>query len=278
MLRKRGIIFSDVDGSLCFHEGIHGLRVQEVLSDRVIIRDELTGNTHETHDVSISAYNVYLAESTRRLAKAVRRDYEFVLVTGGRPSTAKRRSNVLDFADYLILENGGMILDREFNIDREWYERLEPERASLPAVREKLTEEGWKVDDKGRTSAMRVRLKDNPAKSPDAFNALCRDIELPADLKKTINLKNLDIILKSAGKDSAVSYLMKKLGYVREQSIGIGDDLNDISFLELTGSSYVLKNAYPEVLDSAKLRGWYISRRANFDGINEILEKLLSEA
>jgi len=278
MLRKRGIIFSDVDGSLCFHEGIHGLRVQEVLADRVMVRDELTGNTHETHDVSISAYNVYLAESTRRLAKEVHRDYEFVLVTGGRPSTAKRRSNVLDFADYLILENGGLILDREFNIDREWYERLEPERASLAPVRQKLTEEGWKIDDKGRTSAMRVRLKDNPAKSPDAFNALCRDIELPEDLKKTINLKNLDIILKSAGKDCAVSYLMKKLGYVREQSIGIGDDLNDISFLELTGSSYVLKNAYPEVLDSAKKRGWYISRKANFDGINEILEKLLSGA
>ncbi len=275
MFRKRGIIFSDVDGSLCFHEGIHGLRVETTLKDSVMIRDESTGATHETHDVSASAYNVYLAESTRRLAKEVSSKFDFVLVTGGRPSTAKRRSNVLDFADYLILENGGLILDHEFNIDREWYECLEAERVSLPSVRQNLIGRGWKVDDKGRTSAMRIRLKDNPGKSQEAFQQLCRDIELPPDLKKTINLQNLDIILKSAGKENAVSYLRKKLGYAREQSIGIGDDLNDLSFLELTGSSYVLKNAYPEVVETAKKRGWHISRKANFDGINEILEKIL---
>jgi hydroxymethylpyrimidine pyrophosphatase-like HAD family hydrolase len=273
--RKRGIIFSDVDGSLCFHEGIHGLRVEEVLPDRVIIKDEAAGTVHEAHDVSVSAYNVYLAESTRLLAKEVRKNYDFVFVTGGRPSTAKQRSNVLDFADYLILENGGLILDHEFNINREWYDSLEKERASLPLVRQKLIDSGWKVDDKGRTSAIRIRLKDNPGKKPEAFEQLCREIKLPPDLKKTINLKNLDIILKSAGKENAVSYLMSQLGYTRQESIGIGDDLNDISFLELTGRSFVLQNAYPAVLESARKMGWYISSKGNIEGINEILEKIL---
>jgi len=85
-------------------------------------------------------------------------------------------------------------------IDEEWYAVLEPERKMLKPIRNVLLRQGWNIDDKGRTSALRVRMKDNPRKSDSEFQELYSKLDIPEELKTTSNMDNLDIILRSAGK------------------------------------------------------------------------------
>jgi hydroxymethylpyrimidine pyrophosphatase-like HAD family hydrolase len=271
----RGVIISDVDGTLCFHQEAHGVRVIDRLPDgRLLV--EADGGRHLAHDVSTSSYQIYLAEETRRLMHALRAHHDIVLVTGGRRSTVEARRAVLDFADAVIIESGGAILDNGLRSDEGWFQRLAPERACLDDVARALEREGWRLDCAGRVSGIRVRLRDNPDRSADDFQALCRDLPLPPALVKTINLENLDIILRSAGKANAVAHWLGQRGRDPADAIGIGDDVNDIEFLRLVGRPFVLASAYPSLLDEARRQGWRISRRPHFDGIHEILGALLA--
>lgn len=277
-MQKKGVIFSDVDGTLCFHQDAHQIREIERYADgTVLAEDPLTGSRHLTYDVTISSYNnIYLALTTRQLGHRVREQYDFVYVTGGRPSTINSRKEHFDFADAVILESGAMILDESLDQDQAWTKKLEPEKASLAGVGDLLTSAGWTLDIAGRTSAIRVRRKDNPHKTSADFETLCQELSLPSTLKKTMNLDSLDVILQSAGKDNAVRYWMETHGYSVRQSIGIGDDINDIEFLTMTARKYVLANSVPETLRVAREKGWYISKYSYFDGINEILENILA--
>ena len=276
-MRKKGIVFSDVDGTLCFHQEAHNIREIEKFADgTVVAEDPITHKTHHAYDVSISSYNnIYMALETRQLGHKVRENYDFVYVTGGRPSTIFSRTRYFDFADAVILESGGMILDNHLEQDESWTKKLEPEKETLSGVAESLMRMGWNLDVAGRTSALRVRRRDNPNKSSADFDTLCREISLPDTLKKTMNLDNLDIILQSAGKANAVRYWMEAKGYPVSKSIGIGDDINDIDFLAITGRKYVLASSVPDTIQAARENGWSISVHGYFDGINEILENIL---
>ena len=91
--------------------------------------------------------------------------------------------------DFFILENGGLIFNNNLKINQEWYDQLEPERKYLTDIQKQMSSDGWILDDKGRTSMIRIRKKDNPHKSLIEFENLCQNIELPDELKKTINLE-----------------------------------------------------------------------------------------
>lgn len=274
---KRGVIFSDMDGTLCFHEQAHGIReVARNADGTVLVADPAAGTTHLAYDVSVSLYRAYLAVETRRLGREIQQRYDFVCVTGGRPATIYARKDALDFADAVILESGGQIFDGDLQPDPEWYARLEGERQHLAGVAARLRNDGWILDDKGRTSGIRIRKVDNPHRSPDEFERLCADLTLPDALKKTINMEHLDVILRSAGKGNAVSFWMQSHGYAVSDSIGIGDDINDLDFLRATGQKYVLASSYPETIGIAQAEGWHISKSPHFDGINEILGHILA--
>lgn len=275
-MSKDGIVFSDVDGTLCFHEEAHEIQKISVNSDNTLnVKTSSSDTIFKVYDVSVSSYNVYLDIQTQKLGQKVTEVCDFVYVTGGRKKTFMSRVNYLNFYNAVILENGGLILDNELNLDKNWYSYLEPDRKYLKEVRAQISAMDWILDDEGRTSALRVRLRDNLHKSIEQFEKLCETIQLPAELKKTKNLENLDIILAKAGKDKAVQYWMDKNNFRKQQSIGIGDDINDINFLRLTDRKFVLASAYDEVLETAKKEGWNISSRPYFDGINEILQKII---
>jgi hypothetical protein len=89
---------------------------------------------------------------------------------------------------------------------------MEPEKASLAQVAETLRDLGWVMDNEGRSAALRICRKDNPARSDAEFEALCWEFPLPAARKKTVNLDSLDFILQSAGKGLAVRYWLDRHG------------------------------------------------------------------
>jgi hydroxymethylpyrimidine pyrophosphatase-like HAD family hydrolase len=98
---------------------------------------------------------------------------------------------------------------------------------------------------------------------------------LPAGLRKTMNLENLDVILASAGKESAVRFWMNEHGIAPANTVGIGDDVNDVDFLAATGEAHVLGSAYQQVLAEACNRGWNVCRHSYITGANAILTELL---
>lgn len=271
------VLFSDVDGTICFHEEANGISLLGEASGGLLeVKDPRGTSSFLSHDVSTSSYAVYLAEETRQRLHALSEKVDIVLVTGGRPSTCQGRAHLLDFASAVIAENGAMIFDAKFRRDEEWWNKLQPQRELLEDIKAYIKSYDWNLDDKGRTSGIRVRLRDNPHKNEEKFARLCEVVRLPPELQSTINLNNLDIIPRDAGKDKAVQYFMKSRGYEQKNSFGIGDDINDAPFLRICGRSFVLASSYPQVLDEAKQRGWGISKSATFDGIHEILEIIQS--
>jgi HAD superfamily hydrolase (TIGR01484 family) len=272
---KRGIIFTDVDGTLVFHEELHGIEKLSTENDNTVkVRDPKEGTIHSAYDISNEMYKVFFDVETKKLCERIHESYDIVFVSGARKSTMDSRVGIMNFSDAYILENGGMILGKDFKEDGEWNNILAPQKESLAATKNYLQSLGWTLDVKGRTAALRVRLKDNKARSQEDFNNLIENLVLPKELKSTINIGHLDIILADAGKDNAVRYLMQKLNYKQAQSIGIGDDINDLDMLDMTGKKYVLGSAYPEAIQLAINRKWYVSKAKHFNGINEILRNI----
>lgn len=277
-MTRRGVIFCDVDGTLCFHEGAHGVRrVGSNPDGTVQVAAGENGPTLAAHDLSVGGYRAYMSVETRALCHRLRDRFRLVLVTGGRLRTLRHRGAALDFADSAILENGGVIVNAGLRVDEEWAARLEPERQALAEVTERLREDGWVLDDAGRSTAIRVRLGDNPHRSGEQLLALAADPRLPRSLHATRNLGHLDIIPRRAGKANAVRYLAAALGAERGATVGIGDDVNDIDFLRIVGRPFVLASAMPELLQAAREGGWPVSRGKYFEGIHEILRHLLTE-
>lgn len=274
-MAERGLIFCDVDGTLCFHEGVHGVRRVGSNPDGTVQVAGEDGRTLAAHDLSVGGYRAYMSVETRALCHRLRERFRLVLVTGGRLRTLRQRAAALDFADAAILENGGVIVDAGLRLDASWSARLEPDRRALGEVADRLREEGWVLDDAGRTSAIRVRHVDNPHRSEGEFNALIADPRLPPSLRATRNLGHLDVIPRAAGKANAVRHLAAAWGVGMDEAVGIGDDLNDIGYLRAVGRPYVLASAVPELLRVAERKGWTISRAPLFEGIHEILKLVL---
>jgi HAD superfamily hydrolase (TIGR01484 family) len=273
---KKGIIFTDLDGTLIFHEKAHGIERLAAQSDGLVrVRDPQSNTEHDAYDLSTQYYTVYIAAETCALAKQLAQQYHIVFMTGARSSTMEARLPVLDFATVYILENGSVIRDNDFHVDQEWADKITPGLSYLEQQQKQLQTDGWNLDIAGRKGMIRVRSKDNPQKSLTDFYDLRDHLELPVQLKKTTNLDNLDILPSSSGKDTAVRYVMQKLGFQSVQTIGIGDDFNDIEVLKITGRQFVPLSAYAEMITQAQASGWYISRGLHFNAANEILKKIL---
>ncbi|MCK4589403.1 MAG: HAD hydrolase family protein [Nanoarchaeota archaeon] len=275
----KGTFFTDFDGTLSFNKDTHRVRVvghpiQELgaPAESIQVTDAL-GKKHFAYDISTGKYHVYLAQETLRLIQELANDYDFVVVTGSKYDSIEDRKKLFSFGDDFVLENGGMILDSDFQIDEEWRRWLAQDKSYLDDVAAYLTNGlKWKIDRNGRTAVVRVKLSDNPARSLEDFQELYDTLVIPDELNKTLNQKHLDIILAKAGKENAIYYLMTEKGY--KNRIGIGDDVNDLNFFILMDHVFVLGSSHPDVLDKAREKGYHVSKGLYFDGINEILEEI----
>ncbi len=279
--KKEGIVFSDVDGTLLFGSHNHGVIALSQQQNNLF--QVSVPNSSRIYSAFClpqilkgQEYFFYLDAQTRELGHRVSNNHSFVLNTGSRLSTLKSRCALLDFASWSILDNGGIIIDSNYKLDMEWTDYVAKDRNLLEDIKKELIGEGWNLDIEGRNTVIRIREKDNPTKSLQDFIPYLIS-NIPSELSITNNLGHWDIFISRAGKWNAAKYLSEKLGYTLEQTISIGDDKNDLPLLENTQTTYVLGNAYPEVLEVARAKGWYVSSGVLFDGINEILEDILKK-
>jgi len=273
----KGIIFTDVDGTLVFHQEFHAIReIQRNPNGSIVVQDPITEQKIQTLDVSVPPIIVYLAESTRQLAHRLREKYRIVFTTGATEATMRMRLKNLDFADDYILEHGGRILDAEFREDLQWAELIHPYLDTLEQLKLDLENADWRIVDAGRKTFLQVKAFENPHRSDEEFQELCNTLKLPKGFEKTFNLGNLTVVPEVSDKGKAVAYKLRQNPELAQRSIGIGDDVNDLDFLLVCQRAYVLGSAQPDVLRVAHQNGWFISSQPHFQGIDEILTVILN--
>ena len=113
-----------------------------------------------------------------------------------------------------------------------------------------------------------------PENSLHEFNKLRKEINFLKIIRATSPLDHksiwMEIFPKGVSKGHAASWLCNFLGIDRENTIGIGNDYNDIDLLNWTRFSFVVENAPKE------LRIRYKNTKSNNqNGFAEIIKKLL---
>jgi len=282
---KVKVIFTDIDGTLGFYNTEkHGITL---LSDQPNPDGtfRVTDNDARAHDafrIQSSDYTFFLSTRTHTLCHELRTQYEIVLVTGAQLESIQKRANTLNFADAFIIESGGIILDRDYREDPERKRDIELELPNLREVEQYLMSEKWKLYNKGRTASLRLRREDNPQKIDDKISdealveAFMAQVKLPAPVIIDSNLGYIDILPVNSGKGNGVAHYQKTHDKSTEESIGIGDDINDESFLnDRVSERYVLASADASLIKRARYERWFVSEKKHIEGINEILEEIL---
>ncbi|MBI4080484.1 MAG: HAD hydrolase family protein [Candidatus Levybacteria bacterium] len=278
--KGKKVIFADVDGTLAFHEGTHKLQFVDFNED---------GTANVTHTEKSKSYRghrilydqkrgqgIFVDQRTIELCHQLAEDFDWICVTGAGYESLHKRTGVLDFFKGYVIENGGLVMDGDFKEDEKWMYKITDQVAYLHAITEHLKEEGWVIDP-GRKASVRLRLEQNPKKSAADLSRVrseVRQVHRAHGIKATVNLGHLDIIPKNAGKGNAIDYVFRKMGY-DPRTIGIGDDINDLSMLEYVAERYIVGSSHPEIVEIARTRRWYVSRGTYIDGINEILRKIV---
>lgn len=278
MKGKKGIVFCDIAGTLSFQDKHNNMfDVENVGNGLVKLKDPVSRKYCIVLNTFVQTYTMYTDHNTMRLLQMLKKDYHLVYVTGSRPSSVNSLKSVLIEPHAMIMESGATIcLDGYGGVDEEWYTIINAQVKDLVQFVIKIKAEGWILDDKGRTSAVRIFPKENPSKTEADFSALeKRVMETQPSLKTTWNIGGLDIIPKNAGKGNAIKYYMSRLGCSFDKTIGIGDDINDMEMFDIVNERFVVRSSHEEILSVARKNNWYISKGVHFAGINEILELLV---
>lgn len=83
----------------------------------------------------------------------------------------------------------------------------------------------------------------------------------------------VDIMKKGVDKGDAISYIQEYLGITKEETICFGDYPNDLGLFRVSGESYAMENARPEV----KAVATHIAPSNNDGGVQKVLEQLYKE-
>ena len=110
----------------------------------------------------------------------------------------------------------------------------------------------------------------------DKFERMKSELRFVKVIRATSPLDNrsiwLEIFPKNISKGHSAKWLCKELGILKNETVGIGNDFNDIDLLEITHKSYVVANA-PE-----ELKQQFIVVASNEeDGFAECITNLIND-
>lgn len=284
---RNHLVATDVDGSIA-HSNDNVSIVSEhsaVMDDGVFVPTAIvkaTGSDRlvDAFDISNPRANdrVFFETRARLLMWMLSTEAQIVITTGARPATMEARREVFDFVDWLVIESGGVILDKNFQRDEEWWNQLKAQRQTLMDFVKFLESKNLVLDMYGRTSAIRIRKRDNPKLNEEDFDGLVHEalLSLPGELKKTENLGHADVIIKS--KADALLYLADKLRIDIGNTYAIGDDINDVELLQAAARAVILGNGHPQLLEVAgDLGNTSVTKAKFFDGTIEAILTVMNE-
>ncbi|MBY5035212.1 sugar-phosphatase [Streptococcus gallolyticus] len=221
-----------------------------------------------------------------------------IVITTGRPISGVhhllKELNLTDPGDYVISFNGGLVQDTATGEDilketlsYEDYLDLELLARRLNLPMHVSTKEGMYTANRniGKYTIYEAMLVNSPVfyrtpeeiadkeiikmmmvDEPEILDAAIEKI--PAYFFERFNIAKsapfyLDITPKSSSKGQAVIGLAGKLGLTLEQTMGIGDEENDRSMLEVVGNPVVMENGNPKLKEIAK----YITKSNDESGV-----------
>lgn len=181
------------------------------------------------------------------------------------PTTARNhdaflRTKIENF-DYAIINHGGIILNGDGSIHQGWFATikalLEPVLPDLQSLQQHLHSEGLKrgihfkirlIEDLNLTFYLLVKHKE---RDNQALKMLLTDVIEPyllqhrLDFYCHLNDNNLAILPRFLNKAPAVSFLQKELDrqYPEYLSVGMGDSLTDIAYMQLCDYFMTPKNS-----------------------------------
>jgi len=118
-----------------------------------------------------------------------------------------------------------------------------------------------------------MRLAEKALKASEwAADCECVRTEYPAR-----DLSILDLLPPGVSKGWALARLAGRLGVDRKETMGIGDNWNDIDMLEWAGQGVMMGNAAQELRTMAKMRGWRLAPPNDQDGVAVVLEAALAK-
>jgi len=82
-----------------------------------------------------------------------------------------------------------------------------------------------------------------------------------------------EITNKDINKWTALKYLIELLGIRQEETIGIGDNINDKELIENAGIGIAMENSCPEIKEVAK----YVASDNNLNGVAEAINKYIND-
>ena len=172
-------IFSDLDGTFCFQDKIHGIERLRTASDSdpgdSIVKQPGRDSEVFALDWGRGSIGVYVDIATLiRIRVLQRLGLPLIPVTGARANTMIPRFHSMPFIEGAVIENGGRIVDREMNDNQEWEDHLSAQVAALKTMEKYLESQGIKMDNKGRKAMIRIRLQDNPHMTKEMFDLFFR--------------------------------------------------------------------------------------------------------
>lgn len=108
-----------------------------------------------------------------------------------------------------------------------------------------------------------------------ASSELAPHIELHRTEYPARDLTILDILPPGCSKGMALRQLAEQRGVRREEILAMGDNWNDLEMLEFAGQAVVMANSAPDLLVTARARGWKIAASNDADGVAQVLEAYL---
>jgi len=178
-------------------------------------------------------------------------------------------SQMLNSVELLVCENGSSIFEIAsgkflFSTDIE----------SLSAIRNQIEDALGNsiIFEPGKQTTLSINLsrETNITGIEELFNLVGEIIELPDYLIATHSSSAVDIIPRSTNKGTALIFLTDQGMLQRNNTIGFGDSINDLSFLKLTARSGAPSNSHAEVKKIAD----YIAPRPNALGLVDYLNSI----
>lgn len=265
------IVFTDVDGVLVHDESIDRHSEGTIFDGRELL---------------------YYPRDLFSLMSDIREKTKLALVTG-RP--LKRLKPLLPIIphDIVLVENGNVVLNDKGEIDRDWHEKFQPvtgkfdesgirdESAPLWELEKILRGIGFHTENEGEVAAFRIRQRNNP------HMKIC----IPDELSQSLQAKGIKMIHNedsisfqpaNGGKEKGVEYICQREGVPPAETIGIGDDENDIRMLEKVGYPMAItvvqqiKRERNELVRSCvSARGGYVSPHTLSRGTRDLLAKVM---
>ena len=172
----------------------------------------------------------------------------FGIVTGRGDTFIREVKNLPIKVDYLILYNGAMILDKDFNIleeqfiHRDDFAEIEKIHAKYDGVvdYDVVDEREWYHQYYSQCETPEIALT-----IADEINSTMGD-----RVSAFVNYWHVNVAVKGASKTDGVRFMLKHYGLNIEECAAVGDDFNDMDMI-VSLDGYSVSTARPEIISIA---------------------------